>query len=70
MSEVPLKVRTLSVASCGLTVNSQAAMPVWYDIVNFAGCRNSRRCTRDTYPESYITKHTSVRGGGAGLPIW
>jgi len=24
------------------------------------GCRDSRRCSRDTYPESYITKYTSV----------
>ena len=26
------------------------------------GCRKSRRCSRDTYPESYITKYTSIRG--------
>jgi len=25
------------------------------------GCRESRRCSRDTYPESYITKNTSIR---------
>ena len=25
------------------------------------GCRESRRCSRDTYPESYITKCTSKR---------
>ena len=25
------------------------------------GCRESRRFSRDTYPESYITKHTSLR---------
>jgi len=25
------------------------------------GCRESRRCSRDTYPESYITKYTSIR---------
>ena len=25
------------------------------------GCRESRRCSRDTCPESYITKYTSVR---------
>jgi len=25
------------------------------------GYRGSRRCSRDTYPESYITKHTSIR---------
>ena len=24
-------------------------------------CREGRRCTRDTYPESYITKRTSIR---------
>ena len=23
--------------------------------------RESRRCSRDTYPESYITKYTSIR---------
>jgi len=25
------------------------------------GCRESRRCSRDTHPESYITKYTSIR---------
>jgi len=25
------------------------------------GYRESRRCSRDTYPESYITKYTSIR---------
>jgi len=25
------------------------------------GCRESRRCSRDTYPESYITKYTRIR---------
>jgi len=25
------------------------------------GCRESRRCSRDTYPDSYITKYTSIR---------
>jgi len=25
------------------------------------GCRESRRSSRDTYPESYITKYTSIR---------
>ena len=31
------------------------AGPLW------AGHRESRRCSRDTYPESYITKYTSIR---------
>ena len=35
------------------------------------GYRESRRCSRDTYPESYITKYTSIRrlrlrSGGSG----
>ena len=25
------------------------------------GCRESRRCSRDTYPEAYIAKHTRIR---------
>jgi len=25
------------------------------------GYRESRRCSRDTYPESYITEYTSIR---------
>jgi len=25
------------------------------------GCREIRRCSRDTYPGSYITKYTSIR---------
>ena len=24
------------------------------------GCRESRRCSRDAYPESYITKYTCI----------
>jgi len=42
------------------------------------GYRESRRCSRDTYPESYITKYTTytkiklfplgAEGGGAGEP--
>ena len=31
------------------------AGPLW------EGCRESRRCSRDTYPESYIIKYTSIR---------
>jgi len=31
------------------------AGPLW------EGCCESRRCTRDTYPESYITKYGSIR---------
>ena len=31
------------------------AGPLW------EGYRESRRCSRDTYPESYITKYTSIR---------
>ena len=31
------------------------------------GCRENRRCSRDTYPESYITKYTSIRRE-AGIP--
>ena len=27
----------------------------------FEGCRESRRYSRETYPESYITKFTSIR---------
>ena len=29
--------------------------------LNREGCRESRRCSRDTYPESYIPKYTSIR---------
>ena len=25
------------------------------------GCRQSSKCSRDTYPESYITKYTRIR---------
>jgi len=31
------------------------AGPLW------EGCRKSRNCSRDTYPELYITKYTSIR---------
>jgi hypothetical protein len=30
-------------------------------LVLWEGCRESRRCSRDTYPESYIIKYTSIR---------
>ena len=33
----------------------QGHEPLW------EGYHESRRCTRDTYPESYITKYTSIR---------
>ena len=29
-------------------------------ITSWEGCRESRRCSRDTYPESYITKYTKI----------
>ena len=32
------------------------AGPAW------EGCRERRRCSRETHPESHTTKHTSVRG--------
>jgi len=32
------------------------------------GCRESRRCSRDTYPESYITKYTSIRKNHGRCP--
>ena len=35
------------------------------------GCHESRRCSRDTYPESHITKYTSIRKktkGTASIP--
>ena len=28
------------------------------------GCRASRRCSRDTFPKSYITKHTTITRRG------
>jgi len=31
------------------------------DRLRSEGYRESRRCSRDTYPESYITKYTSIR---------
>jgi len=35
----------------------------WLNGLSFIwqGCRESRRCSRDTYPKSYITKYTSIR---------
>ena len=31
------------------------------DRLLWEGCRENKRCPRDTYPESYITKYTSIR---------
>ena len=33
----------------------------WSFVAGQEGCRKSRRYSRDTYPESYITKYTSIR---------
>jgi len=35
-------------------------MPCGYTSL-WEGYHESRRCSRDTYPESYITKYTSIR---------
>ena len=32
-----------------------------FSFITWEGSRESRRCARGTYPESYITKHTSIR---------
>ena len=52
-------VRARGHVGCGLIKPQQglidSGLPVW------EGCRESRRCSRDTYPESYITKFTSIR---------
>jgi len=37
--------------------------PLW------EGNHESRRCSRDTYPESYITKYTSIRNERVGLTL-
>jgi len=34
---------------------------------SLGGYHDSRRCSRDTYPESYITKYTSIRRLCSGL---
>ena len=34
---------------------------LWVGWLNWEGCCESRRCSRDTYPEAYIIKYTSVR---------
>jgi len=31
------------------------------DFDSWEGCRESRRCSRDTYPDSYVTRYTSIR---------
>ena len=30
-------------------------------LIGWEGYHESRRCSRDTYPETYITKYTSIR---------
>ena len=56
-------------ASVGLPDYSQVDIPgPWYKCVNFGvmidsglvGYHESRRCSRDTYPESYVTQCTSI----------
>jgi len=39
-----------------LRLNRSRSIPCFRE-----GCREGRRCSRDTYPESYITKYTSIR---------
>jgi len=64
------KILTAKMTNIGLTDYSKVdELGSWYKSVNFGavvdsgweGCRESRRCSRDTYPESYITKYTSIR---------
>ena len=46
----------------GFTDYSQVEMLGWWNqAVDFGLSHESRRCSRDTYPESYITKYTSTR---------
>ena len=33
----------------------------WLTKVSWEGYHESRRCSRETYPESYITNYTSIR---------
>jgi len=40
---------------------SPAALRNTQSTIRSEGCRESRRCSRDTYQESYITKYTSIR---------
>ena len=37
--------------------NDDVLKPLW------EGCRESKKCSRDTYAESYITQYTRVPGG-------
>ena len=34
---------------------------ILYSVFLWEGYHESRRCSRDTYPESYITKYTSIQ---------
>ena len=49
---VHASLRTIIVYSC--------TFPLW------AGCCQSRRCSRDTYPDSYFTKYTGIRKKAMG----
>jgi len=55
------------VASLTLPLDAGCGLCIW------EGCHESRRCSRDTYPESYITKYTGIRRiqstSGCGNPL-
>jgi len=55
MSEVTLQVM-LDLASARGARMAQTWRPSFWE-----GYHESRRCSRDTYPESYIIKYTSIR---------
>ena len=42
----------------------------WLNGPFWKGYHESRRCSRHTYPESYITKYTSIRRLSSGMLDW
>ena len=44
-----------------LVIDSKLVCSTDFHSLHGQGCRGSRGCSRETYPESYITEYTSVR---------
>ena len=56
-----------SSSSCITTViDPGLAQRIFIHHIHWEGYRESRRCSRDTYPESYFTKYTSIRSQTRG----
>ena len=63
VANIALDLDSARAALCASQTLLAGAPPKKLDHV-WEGYHESRRCSRDTYPDSYITKYTSIRSSG------